>query len=77
MGWRIPSFRARLEEYVRLGGTIVAFAQQHGGANPKSQRPNRNAVVSIVAVTLCADGAPAWSYVIGHLAFPCRAYARA
>jgi PKD repeat protein len=25
-----PSFRARLEEYARLGGTIVAFSQQHG-----------------------------------------------
>jgi ligand-binding sensor domain-containing protein len=24
------SFRARLEEYARLGGTIVAFSQQHG-----------------------------------------------
>ena len=25
-----PSFRARLEEYARRGGTIIAFAQQHG-----------------------------------------------
>ncbi|HEY4689169.1 MAG TPA: hypothetical protein VIK33_07635 [Anaerolineae bacterium] len=26
----LPSFRARLEEYARLGGVIVAFDQQHG-----------------------------------------------
>jgi hypothetical protein len=26
----VGSFRARLEEYARRGGTIVAFAQQHG-----------------------------------------------
>lgn len=39
-----PSFRARLEEYARRGGVIVAFAQQHGYEfaalpTPHSPRP--------------------------------------
>ena len=37
-----PSFRARLEEYARLGGVIVAFSQQHGyeyGALPGGGSP--------------------------------------
>jgi len=73
------SFRARLEEYTRRGGVIIAFDQQHGGANPKSQCPTPNALMSITIVTLYADDVPLWSLVIVHWSLipACPAYVTA
>jgi hypothetical protein len=49
----VGSFRARLEEYARRGGTIVAFAQQHGYERAVLLTANGHRLTAVVIIVNC------------------------